>query len=185
MSVLKAAFFTLAVALFGSAVSGSANASTVTYDISFLGDSSASAVLVLDTPTANTTYTNSIFGSNQIDDIFVSFTATGFNSNSKTFSFSGDDFTSLSFNNFGQLIGITSNSFSSNSPDRGATLGFGPFDTYAFNPPGFNNTEYGFVITQVAAVPEASTWAMLMLGFIGVGFVAYRRKQGEPTFRLA
>ncbi len=28
-----------------------------------------------------------------------------------------------------------------------------------------------------AAVPEASTWAMLILGFAGVGFVAYRRKQ--------
>jgi hypothetical protein len=183
MSRLKAAFFTLAIALFGSAVSGSANASTVTYDISFLGDSSASAVLVLDTPTANTTYTN--FGSKQIDDIFVSFSATGFNSNHNTFSFTGDDFTSLSFNNLGELIGITSNSFSSSSPDTGATLGFGLFDTYAFNPPGFNNTQFGFVISQVAAVPEASTWAMLMLGFVGVGFVAYRRKQGEPTFRLA
>jgi hypothetical protein len=29
---------------------------------------------------------------------------------------------------------------------------------------------------QVAAVPEPSTWAMLIVGFAGVGFVAYRRK---------
>ena len=28
----------------------------------------------------------------------------------------------------------------------------------------------------VTAVPEASTWAMMILGFLGVGFVAYRRK---------
>ncbi|MBR0689294.1 PEP-CTERM sorting domain-containing protein [Bradyrhizobium manausense] len=28
----------------------------------------------------------------------------------------------------------------------------------------------------VAAVPEPSTWAMMMLGFAGVGFMAYRRK---------
>lgn len=28
----------------------------------------------------------------------------------------------------------------------------------------------------VAAVPEPSTWAMLMLGFAGVGFMAYRRR---------
>jgi hypothetical protein len=28
----------------------------------------------------------------------------------------------------------------------------------------------------VAAVPEPSTWAMMLLGFAGVGFVAYRRK---------
>jgi hypothetical protein len=36
---------------------------------------------------------------------------------------------------------------------------------------------------QVAAVPEPSTWAMMMLGFLGVGFMAYRRK-GQPSFRL-
>jgi hypothetical protein len=28
----------------------------------------------------------------------------------------------------------------------------------------------------ISAVPEPSTWAMLILGFAGVGFMAYRRK---------
>ena len=28
----------------------------------------------------------------------------------------------------------------------------------------------------LAAVPELSTWAMMILGFVGVGFMAYRRK---------
>ena len=28
----------------------------------------------------------------------------------------------------------------------------------------------------VSAVPEPSTWAMLLLGFAGIGFMAYRRK---------
>lgn len=32
------------------------------------------------------------------------------------------------------------------------------------------------VTTAVAAVPEPSSWAMLILGFAGVGFVAYRRR---------
>jgi PEP-CTERM motif len=27
-----------------------------------------------------------------------------------------------------------------------------------------------------AAVPEPSTWAMMILGFAGIGFMAYRRK---------
>ena len=36
---------------------------------------------------------------------------------------------------------------------------------------------------QIAAVPELSTWAMMLLGFMGVGFVAYRRKQGQ-TFAM-
>ena len=34
-----------------------------------------------------------------------------------------------------------------------------------------------------AAVPEPSTWAMMILGFAGVGFMAYRRKS-KPTFRF-
>lgn len=36
-----------------------------------------------------------------------------------------------------------------------------------------------------AAVPEPSTWAMMILGLFGVGFMAYRRKQNEPMFRVA
>jgi hypothetical protein len=40
-------------------------------------------------------------------------------------------------------------------------------------------------ITLTAAVPEASTWAMMLLGFMGVGFIAYRRKNSGPTLRLA
>ena len=32
-------------------------------------------------------------------------------------------------------------------------------------------------------VPEPSTWAMLILGFFGIGFVAYRQK-GKPALRL-
>jgi hypothetical protein len=37
---------------------------------------------------------------------------------------------------------------------------------------------------SVAAVPEPSTWAMMILGFAGVGFMAYRRKS-KPALRLA
>jgi hypothetical protein len=33
------------------------------------------------------------------------------------------------------------------------------------------------------AVPEPSTWAMLILGFFGVGFMAYRRK-GQAVLRV-
>jgi hypothetical protein len=32
------------------------------------------------------------------------------------------------------------------------------------------------VIASVTAVPEPSTWAMMLLGFAGIGFMAYRRK---------
>jgi hypothetical protein len=40
-------------------------------------------------------------------------------------------------------------------------------------------------VTEVAAVPEPSTWAMMILGFFGVGFMAYRRKQNDLALRAA
>jgi hypothetical protein len=42
----------------------------------------------------------------------------------------------------------------------------------------------GFVVNTTPAVPEASTWAMMILGFAGVGFLAYRRRE-QNRFRLA
>jgi len=40
-------------------------------------------------------------------------------------------------------------------------------------------------LTLAAAVPELSTWAMMILGFCGLGFMAYRRKQNVPAFNVA
>jgi hypothetical protein len=39
-------------------------------------------------------------------------------------------------------------------------------------------TAAGLAVTP--AVPEPSTWAMLLLGFAGIGFMAYRRKSKPP-----
>jgi hypothetical protein len=39
-------------------------------------------------------------------------------------------------------------------------------------------------VTLTDGVPEPSTWAMMILGFFGVGFVAYRRKN-QGSLRLA
>jgi hypothetical protein len=42
--------------------------------------------------------------------------------------------------------------------------------------PEFPNQQPGTLFAQeVSAVPELSTWAMMLFGFAGVGFVAYRR----------
>jgi hypothetical protein len=35
------------------------------------------------------------------------------------------------------------------------------------------------------AIPEPSTWAMMVIGFFGIGFLAYRRKQNGQAFRMA
>lgn len=42
-----------------------------------------------------------------------------------------------------------------------------------------------FEFTNVSAVPEPSTWAMMILGFMGVGFMAYRRKSSSASLRIA
>jgi hypothetical protein len=49
---------------------------------------------------------------------------------------------------------------------------------------GFKSVKQIDFGTAVAAVPEPSTWAMLILGFAGVGFMAYRRKNQGSAFRM-
>jgi hypothetical protein len=56
------------------------------------------------------------------------------------------------------------------------------FDSVVLGSVGQNSFEFDNV--TVAAVPEPSTWAMMILGFMGVGFMAYRRKN-KHSFRFA
>jgi PEP-CTERM motif len=60
---------------------------------------------------------------------------------------------------------------------------------------GSNNSRYvytvgplngadGLQVTAVAAVPEPSTWAMMLVGFAGIGFMVYRRKS-KPVLMAA
>jgi hypothetical protein len=48
----------------------------------------------------------------------------------------------------------------------------------------FKQLGFGYQPDVVTGVPEASTWAMMLLGFFGVGFLAYRRKNQDHV-RLA
>jgi PEP-CTERM motif len=57
----------------------------------------------------------------------------------------------------------------------------GEFTEYSSHQPSPSGTAVNFTIS---AVPEPSTWAMMILGFVGVGFMSYRRK-AKPSFRLA
>ena len=52
------------------------------------------------------------------------------------------------------------------------------------NAQGGNDVIQAVQLTSVGAVPEPATWAMLILGFTGVGFMAYRRSR-QDTLRLA
>ena len=40
------------------------------------------------------------------------------------------------------------------------------------------------IVQLTASIPEPSTWAMMLLGFLGVGFLAYRRKN-QLALRVA
>jgi hypothetical protein len=43
----------------------------------------------------------------------------------------------------------------------------------------------GSIVTITAAVPEPSTWAMMILGFASVAFMAYRRRNKTAMLRVA
>jgi hypothetical protein len=65
--------------------------------------------------------------------------------------------------------------------------GLSPFGSLVFSDASANAFEFNVSpanLNRVGPVPESSTWAMMILGFLGVGFVAYRRKNAQ-SFRLA
>jgi hypothetical protein len=61
-------------------------------------------------------------------------------------------------------------------PTLGGSVQPGNFDSTTFG----GNYLYGSVTPEISAVPEPSTWAMMILGFAGVGVIAYRR-MSKPT----
>lgn len=58
-------------------------------------------------------------------------------------------------------------------------FGLKSFDSVVFSDAGGNAFEF-----NVAPVPEPATWAMMVLGFLGLGFMAYRRKPQGRAVRL-
>lgn len=60
---------------------------------------------------------------------------------------------------------------------------------YAFSlnytPLGVTGADFVVDNINVAAVPEPATWGMMIMGFAGIGFLAYRRRTTPTAFRLA
>ncbi|WFU18733.1 PEPxxWA-CTERM sorting domain-containing protein [Bradyrhizobium sp. CB3481] len=54
------------------------------------------------------------------------------------------------------------------------------FEDLTFPYSDFNYFDHAFVFT-VAAVPEPSTWAMMLLGFAALGYMGYRRQSKAPA----
>lgn len=149
-----------------------ANAST--YIISLTPESgytvSGTGELVLSVPAAPGNLPSS-------DVTSVTFTIDGqnFGTGYSTYAVSG-----VSFNNNDVLTDITFSSTESSNNVSFTLDTTGTYDFYVGNTRVSEGT-----LSAVAAVPETSTWAMMILGFCGVGFMAYRRKQNDPALRVA
>jgi len=101
------------------------------------------------------------------------------------------DSRAVSINNLGQVVGFTS----TDQTNVEATIWNGTTPSYLPNLPGGQDSlalcindlgqivgyagvgEYIDAVTWSidSGVPEPSTWAMMLLGFVGLGFIAYRR----------
>lgn len=57
--------------------------------------------------------------------------------------------------------------------------------TFSVAPQSSTDISIGLDKVNISAVPEPATWAMLLIGLAGVGFMAYRRKQTGPQFRFS
>ena len=87
-------------------------------------------------------------------------------------------------NLWSQVAGIT---------EDGTTLGNWTVGAIGIADGGFNDNALSsaqinsITVTSVAAVPEPSTWAMMMLGFAGLGLLSYRRtcRNGGLKLRFA
>jgi hypothetical protein len=180
-----------------AASAASAQASTVLYDLTFnnsLGSVVGTAQLALNL--SSPTFSGNINSSN--DSGFVSLTGTllgdsfsvtqttGYGGFDNIFITSGITLVNGNITNIvtpygGQGIGAS-------GPSSSGFFFFNPTASepglsFTFTPSG-ETTTAGTVSSEVAAVPEPSTWAMMILGFFGVGFMAYRRK-AKPTFMAA
>ena len=84
------------------------------------------------------------------------------------------------------LNGGNGNHIFSTTPAAGEAFAGSPAGTYVafedltFPYSDFNYFDHAFVYT-VAAVPEPSTWAMMVLGFAALGSLGYRRQSKAPA----
>ena len=97
------------------------------------------------------------------------------------FPFNSGTITLSAYDYLGNLLGSvsdTDNHTSGTAPIL--TLNFSGMHSVTFSGTsgtvGFDNFQFGD-LTAVNAVPEPSTWAMMILGFAGVGYMTYRRRK--------
>jgi hypothetical protein len=189
-SILEALLFTATV-IFSIAAARSAHAS-VTYD--YTGNNYNG--FVMGPYSTNDRVTGSIALSsalgNNLSDVTVTPTAfdffdgvqhiTNLTANASEFEFSTDGSAHISawglsvFNGLGDPSGGTIESTSGILPAPSFDFAV-QFVSHSNTGQGIESGNPGTWIGPIASnVPEPSTWAMMILGFAGIGFMAYRRK---------
>lgn len=128
----------------------------------------------------------SVLGGGSIDITFAATTSIGF------FWGSVDDYNSIKFWNAAGDVVTGSDLFPQLSPT--GCQGSPACNSYvtftsdtAFSQITLTSSQNSFEINNISAVPEPTTWAMMILGFLGLGFLGYRKssKAGGASFRLA
>jgi len=163
--------------------SRAAHAEVVTYTLDFnaTAGTGGTGTLVLDFVTPPTGFTF-LTGTTLAND-FVSFSETV---DGTTFTTPLADVTSISLFNTSltNIVASTTNGSGLHSVTLSEPDIFSIPMTYTLGVPF---TEFGTisVTNQVTAVPEPSTWAMLILGFMGIGFLAYRRNAKTSNAKTA
>ncbi|WOH53749.1 PEP-CTERM sorting domain-containing protein [Bradyrhizobium sp. sBnM-33] len=127
----------------------------------------------------------SVLGGGSIDISFSSRTSISF------FWGSVDDYNSIVFHTVNGPVALTGNNVAPLLPtgcqNSALCNGYVTFNSDdAFSKVTISSSGNSFELTNISAVPEPSTWAMMILGFLGLGFFGYRKsKNSGPAFRIA
>jgi hypothetical protein len=104
----------------------------------------------------------------------------GGNNNLNTFSITADGYTLTG----ADLVAMGASGTGSQTTPAGNELititGLGPFTTATFSSTA-DAFEFSLPTPLSSGVPEPSTWAMMMLGFAGLGYAAFRRNSKGQT----
>lgn len=163
--------------VFGDAKSGASQSTTFTY--ADLGITSASQLGLIVNLTEND-HQVTITAPNYI-------TMTAFSSSGTPLAAFTTNLTNILVTDAGNGVGGSGIVFGLDAAQATALDLLGPGVVLALSAT-FTNAQGGNDIIQAAqittAIPETSTWAMMILGFAGVGFMAYRRRSNGAALRM-
>jgi hypothetical protein len=170
-----------AIASAAAQIPGRADASTVTYNLVLTatsGPESGSGSFTVVTPTFSTSFDT--VANSQL-------TAMTFMIDGMTFNLLNSTSAGVGFNNNGPSTPEIINNISYSGQNDSfvfqlSTGGFG----YTFTDTANSElSSRGTIEATISAVPEPSTWAMMILGFCSLGFMAYRRKRNGSALSVA